>query len=193
MKQRNRFFLILAVLVGITTSTVYSQSNWQKKILKYRPDQEWCISLNGGIATSVNSGWSIGGNITKNLSCIWSLRAEGYINFIESDDYSIGKCAFVGVGPNFSLVNSIAGYKKERIYDLYLSSCLGFALDNRNDLIGHIGLYGNFGLGLEIKMTRHLEVSIEDKLFVLSSLEWNKEFFNNFSVGVIYKINPSRK
>ena len=183
-------YILLATLLSIVLSNNgYSQRYWNPKSYPVYPlAEEWIIAVNGGLSASNHISWGVGGNISKKLNPYWTIRAEAFIHNVHNDAYTVGKCALAGMGVNFSISETFSGYSRNRVYDLYLTSCIGMVLDRNNDIVGNFGYYANLGIGAYTRIAKNVYFNVENKVFCMTNLS-NIGFHNYTSIGVVFRIN----
>lgn len=191
-KNMNKIYRILVVtmVVAVLSGTCYSQKNWKNlKYPIYPLSEEWIVAVNGGLTASSFMSWGIGGQITKKINPFISVRTEAYIHSIDSKNYIIGKCAFMGLGVNYSLSEYLHGYSRSNRIDFYLTACGGLAFDNQNEVVGNMGYYGNIGVGFYAHIYKNVYFNIENKVFILSNMASNMNLHNYMSAGILFRIN----
>ena len=92
------------------------------------------------------------------------------------------------MGVNFSISETFSGYSRNRVYDLYLTSCIGMVLDRNNDIVGNFGYYANLGIGAYTRIAKNVYFNVENKVFCMTNLS-NIGFHNYTSIGIVFRIN----
>ena len=188
MKQV-KYILFATMLSIVFVNNTYSQRYWKEKTYPIYPMyEEWILGVNGGFSATSHIGWGLGINMSKKLNPFWTLRGETFMLSLTDDKDSVGQCAFLGVGANFSISESFSGYSRNRIYDLYLSSCLGGSLDMQNENGSMFGFYANLGIGAYTRIYKNIYFNVEDKVFCTTNFNEFK-FHNYIAVGIIWRIH----